>query len=66
MKVRVAVATIALAVAAVPAAAAIQPAKLTVKLVGKPPSSIQQGATFALAVRVANAKGHAAAPGRVP
>ncbi len=65
MNVRVGAAAIALAVAAVPAAAAMEPAKLTVKAVGRPPASIQQGATFALAVRVANAKHHAAARGRV-
>ena len=42
-----------------------KPAKLSIKQVGKPPASIQQGATFKLAVRVANAKSRKAAGGRV-
>src|SRR3954452_8636454 len=62
------VAALALAVVAVPAADAAtkrKPAKLSIKQVGKPPASIQQGATFKLAVRVANAKRRNAARGRV-
>src|SRR6478736_2191839 len=69
MKSRVlAAAAIAFAVAAVPTADAAtkrRPAKLSIKQVGKPPASIQQGATFKLAIRVANAKSRRAAGGRV-
>jgi hypothetical protein len=62
---RIAIAVAVLAACAAPAAAAQEPAKLTVKRVGKPPASIQVGATFAFAVRVTNAKHHQASGGRV-
>jgi hypothetical protein len=62
---RIAIAVVVLAAAAAPAAAAQQPGKLTVKRVGKPPASIQVGATFKLAVRIANAPHRQAAGGRV-
>src|SRR5690349_17028527 len=59
-------AVVALAVAAsADAAPRKKAAKLSVTQVGKPPASLQQGATFKLAVRVANAKHRRASSGRV-
>src|ERR1044072_2607579 len=63
-----AVAGAVVAIAVTPAADAAKPkkaAKLSVTQVGKPPASIQQGGSFKLAVRVANAKRRRSSSGRV-
>ena len=65
---RAAVAGAVVAIAVAPAAEAAdaqEGGQAQRQQVGKPPASVQQGATFKLAVRVANAKNRRASSGRV-